>query len=330
MNRQLGILLAFLVIFTGILPLSAAEKTGPAKESATPLTHGGYRLFQPVWSPDGKYLAMTSDNYRGIWVMDLKSYNIVPLTDEERVGYGLEWSSDSREIACRTVKTTKKRLSAIKVFEVETGMSRLVTDFRPHIGLPFWANRDLHICYTADKKFEIVSTERAVRPADARNGFYDKEEIVLFNSFGRVVVSNLDQTRQTVLVDPVNRFINPQLSPARNKIVIEMTNGHIFVMNIDGTDVTDLGPGSAPRWAPSGELIAYFISEDDGERIISSDIFVSDLTGEKKTQLTNTQDRIEMHPDWAPDGNSIVFDEYDTGLIYQIKLKPDPERKKSE
>lgn len=330
MNRQLGILLAIFGIVAGILQVSAAEKAVPAKENATPLTHGGYRLFHPVWSPDGKYLAMTSDNYRGIWVMDLRSYNTVPLTDEERAGYGFEWSSDSREIACRTVKVAKKRLSAIKVFEVETGMSRLVTDFRQHIGLPFWANKDLHICYTADKKFEIVSTERPMRPADARNGFYDKEEIVLFNSFGRVIVSNLEQTRQTILVDPINRFINPQLSPARNKLVVEMTDGHIFVMNIDGTDAVDLGPGSSPRWAPSGERLVYFISEDDGERIISSDIFISNISGEEKYQLTNTQDRIEMHPDWAPDGNSIVFDEYDTGLIYQIKLKPDPEKMKTE
>lgn len=324
MKRQLGILLVMLGMFAGFLQVNAAGKTLQGKGKASPLTHGGYRLFHPIWSPDGKSIAMTSDNYRGIWVMDLRGYNIVPLTDEERVGYGLEWSSDSREIACRSVKVSqKRRLSAIKIFEVETGMSRLVTDFRRHIGLPFWANRDLHICYTVDRKFEIVSTERTVRPASSRKGFYNKDEIVLFNSFGRVIISNVVQTRQTILVDPITRFINPQLSPDRQKVVIEMTNGHIFVMNIDGTDALDLGRGSFPRWSPDGKYVVYFISEDDGIRIISSDIFISDITGKQKIQLTNTQDRIEMHPDWSPDGTSIVFDEYDTGIIYQIKLKPE-------
>lgn len=329
MKRQLLIITASFVIFFMALVSQSFSKSGSiqVKGNVTPLTHGGYRLFSPQWSPDGKYIAMTGDNYQGIWIMDAKAYDMRPLCNDERIGYGFVWSADSREIAGRVVKVAKhRRLSAIEIFEIKNGLSRLVTDYRQRLGLPAWADEDYRICYMVDEKLEIVSSERKVRPASAKDGFLHKEQTVLFQSYGRMIISTLDKTRKTIIVNPSNRFLNPRLSPNRQKIAFEMTDGRIYVMNINGTEIHDLGVGSHPHWAPTSDYVVYFIAQDDGERVTASDLFISDTKGRQKIELTNTQDRIEMHPDWSPDGQTIIFDEYKTGIIYQLKLEKGEEK----
>ncbi|MBN1348731.1 PD40 domain-containing protein [candidate division KSB1 bacterium] len=297
---------------------AASEDTLKVKGVPIPITQPRHRFFHPRWSPDGTMIAVTGENYRGLWIMNSHGHDLKNLSEDERIGYGFEWASDSKEIACRTTKIIQnRRLSAIKTIDVASAMSRLLTDYRTLIGIPTWAANNRKICYTIDDNLQIINSERkhtkhikAISP----------DEIVLYQSYGRIILSDLQQQKQTILVDPNSRFINANLSPNQNKIAFEMTDGHIYVMNRDGTNIVDLGIGSHPRWSPSGNWLVYYISRDDGQRVIDSEIFITDIYGNKRIWLTNTRDRIEMNPDWSPDGNTIVFDEYETGIIYQVKI----------
>lgn len=308
------------ILFIGSATLFSEEllqiKSGPK-----PMTSGNYRLFHPTWSPDGKYLAMTGENYRGIWIMDFNGIIFQQLSDEDRIGYRFVWSNDSREIACRLIKSTPhQRLKAIKIFDIQTGLSRLVTDYRSGISLPAWIENDQKICFIDNEKLRIVNSERQSK-IFTPNITKTFQDAILLESTGRLLLFTGKNDIQTIVVNPESRLLNAQLSPNRQKITFEMTNGKIYVMNLDGTEMVDLGPGSYPKWSPDGDNIVYFISNDDGERIIESDLFITDNRGEQKYQLTQTDDRIEMHPHWSPKGDIIIFDEYETGIIYQIELE---------
>jgi len=310
------------ILFTILLMIGkgfAFEDTLKVKGAAIPITQPDHRLFHPRWSPDGKMIAMTSDNYRGLWVMNSHGHNLMQLSEDERVGYGFQWSSDSKEIACRITKIIKKhRLSAIKVIEVSNGLSRLITDYRSLLGIPTWADQDRQICFTVDDELQFNNSERQVRQ---KTEPADPDEIVLFQSYGRIIITDLKQRHKSILIDPDSRFLNTSLSPNRKKVAVEMTNGRIYVMNIDGTNIIDLGYGSHPRWSPTGKQLVYYVSRDDGHRVVDSDLFITNISGTRRLQLTNTKERIEMNPDWSPDGKTIVFDEYDTGIIFQIKVE---------
>ena len=92
-------------------------------------------------------------------------------------------------------------------------------------------------------------------------------------------------------------------------------------MNIDGTNLTDLGKGNRPRWSFDGRKIIYMITKDDGHTFTASDIYSINTDGTEKKNLTNTDDLIELNPCFAPDGKSFVFDVYNDGSIYLMNIE---------
>ena len=78
---------------------------------------------------------------------------------------------------------------------------------------------------------------------------------------------------------------------------------------------------TAPKWSSNSKNIIYTISQDDGYNYTASDIFVINTDGTQKTNITNTDDVIEMNPCFAPDGKSIVFDVINDGSIYLMNIE---------
>ena len=65
------------------------------------LTHGNWRDFSPVWSPDGKKIAFLSDRdgTTQIHVLWLDTREVAQLTHLERAPGNLRWSPDGKTIA---------------------------------------------------------------------------------------------------------------------------------------------------------------------------------------------------------------------------------------
>ena len=80
---------------------------------------------------------------------------------------------------------------------------------------------------------------------------------------------------------------------------------YIHVANTDGSAVTLLTRGYAPRWSPDGTRLAYH-GRTTNHGAGSAEIFVIDADGSRHVQLTrNTDDDLE--PRWSPRGDRIAF-----------------------
>ena len=109
---------------------------------------------------------------------------------------------------------------------------------------------------------------------------------------------------------------------ANGKIVYNSGDGHICVMNADGSGSVDLTPTTSgnynPTWSPGGSKIAFNGFHSD----TVSEIYAMNADGTGLTQLTD-DGVISDHAAWSPDGTKIAFetvDESDPGSKYEIHV----------
>jgi Tol biopolymer transport system component len=118
--------------------------------------------------------------------------------------------------------------------------------------------------------------------------------------------------------DTVLNLRNARYEPARASLgVITVTNekiaftsnrtgnGDIYVMNVDGSGVTQLTNGPAidadPDWSPDRTKIAF-----TSNRTGNGDVYVMNADGTGVTQLT-TSNAVDTLGSWSPDGTRIAF-----------------------
>ena len=274
-------------------------------------------VMSPVYSPDGSQIAYTKSGYNGIWIYNLQTKSTIQLTDESAAGFGFKWSADSKSILTRVAKYEDlKRFNAIKVFDAQTGESNQLSEYQTMMPyLPVWADGDskVYLPIKGDDEVFISAKEKNNQIAGS---------IVAFEKNNKVVVKNVSDNSEQIF-EPIKdaQYINLSLSPDVTKLVFEVMGGNMYVVNIDGTNLTDLGIGNRPRWSFDSNKIIYMIAEDDGHDYTSSDIYIINADGTQKRNLTNTSDLMEMNPCFAPDGKSIVFDLVNDGSIYLMNIE---------
>ena len=161
-----------------------------------------------------------------------------------------------------------------------------------------------------------------------------KKEKIVYSTFdfqqpwddGEIYICNPNFKNIIQLTNNPGADYHPQISLDGDKIIFvrnldpEGFDTHIFIMNIDGTEQTQLTfppvREDCPCFSPSGNQIVFRKTTENGV----SNLFVMNIDGSSLTNITN--DRIgALHPTWAND-NYIYFVTH--GSDYRIwKILPD-------
>ena len=136
----------------------------------------------------------------------------------------------------------------------------------------------------------------------------------------QIYLMNTDGTELTALTITAEGSCQPAWSPDGRQLVFTSPcrargdfyedaypDSSLFIMNADGTGVTQLTTGPEanfdPAWSPDGNRIA-FTSLRDGYK----QIYMLNLDSRIETRLTNTPPEIESsQPVWSPFGNQIAY-----------------------
>ncbi len=274
--------------------------------------------INPAFSPDGNKIAFTKEGYKGIWIYDLLTKSAKQITDEPAAGFGYKWSSDSKSVLSRVAKfEDTKRLNAVKVFDVESNRSLQLTNYKTEMPyLPIWSDQDTKIILPSKNGVAVFNSEKLQKSSGIN------PEIDAYTNYNKIVSRNaVTQNEKILETNFSGEILNLVSSPDRKKVAFEVLGGNMYSMNIDGTNLTDLGKGNRPRWSSDSKKIVYMITEDDGNNFTASDIYTINSDGTMKQNITNTNDRIEMDPCFSSDGKSIVFDVYNDGSIYLMNIQ---------
>ncbi len=310
----------FSLIFLSFWINSGADALGiKVIKKAKAVTDGSLYFMSPRWSPDGKKLAFTETKYKGIWVLELQNNNFIQVTDEPGAGFGFQWSVDSKEILCRVSKQEGyRRYHAVKIFNIETNKIQQLTDYRTLMtGLPRWSKNDSEVYLASNKGLEFFQVENRSQLTGLAKPI-KKQTVYYLNDKG----INVKKDNGVLFTKkPIEgQYLNAAISPDGKKVAFEILGGNMYVFDLKTKKTKDLGIGYNPQWSPDSRKLVYMITEDDGHNFTKSDVYVINIHGTGKTNLTNTSELLEQNPAWSPDGNKIVFDELNSGKIYVIEI----------
>jgi len=277
----------------GKLLLAAALLAGCASMMAQPSSFSEPRMFikasqglmNPVWSPDGSKLAVTGDNYIGIYVVNADGSEMVQVSDALGAGYKMTWNDAQNITSTPYEMVNNRRMTRIENVNVATGA---IT--------------------------EIAAAEHNFKRSKAVNAKSALQVMLDEPMNATKLIASLNEY--------AGKFVlNPALSPDGSKIAFQIQGKGMFVCNADGTELKSLGKGSHATWLPDNQNIMVTLIKDNGDVFTSSDIYCVNVASGKSLNITANSDVIPVTIAVSPDGSKLAFDNDADGCIYIIDLK---------
>ena len=118
---------------------------------------------------------------------------------------------------------------------------------------------------------------------------------------------------------------SPKFSPDGKRIAFQREDLHLWTMNVDGTNqtqLTSLGTSTPGSWSPDGSQIVFQTNRDG-----NFEVYKMNADGSNQVNLTNNATpgaNIDQFPSWSPDGKKIAFRSNRTGAQQDIyMMNPD-------
>jgi Tol biopolymer transport system component len=250
------------------------------------LIKAGHGLMAPTWSPDGSKIAVTGDNYIGIYVADADGSNLKQVSEALGAGYKMSWSDAKSITSTPYTMVDNRRMTRIENVNVQT---KAVT--------------------------EVAPVMRNFKPSQAVKNAPTALKIMLD-----------DPSHATSLIASLNDYagkmvLNPALSPDGSKIAFQIVSNGLFVCNADGSNLVSLGKGSHPSWLPDNVNVMVTRIEDNGDVFTKSDIYCVNTSNGSAVNITPNTQVIPVTIAVSPDGKKVAFDNDTDGCIYVIDLK---------
>ncbi|CAM4134265.1 amidohydrolase family protein [Shewanella denitrificans] len=298
---------------------------------AKPLAKGIAWQMQPVYSPDGKYIAFTSDEDGGdnIWVMNADGSNPHPVTKETfRLLNSPAWSPDSQYLVARKHFTASRSLGAGEVwlYHVAGGEGVKLTE-RPN------DQKDLgEPAYSPDGRYIYFSQD----DTPGKTFHYSKDSVSGIYKIKRYDTQTGDIE---ILVEGTGGAIRPTPSPDGKKLAYIKRDGFqssLYLLDLQSGETNklyaELDRDMQETWAIHGVYPSMAWTQDNSSivfwakgkinKLKLKDLSVSDIPFKVKAQLdiqpsvrftqNLDQDKFDVKmlrmAQVSPDGKKVVFE----------------------
>ena len=270
---------------------------------------GSEGYFNPVLSPTGDFMIVTSDNLQGLLKYDFATKELTPITAEAGAGFDAQISSDGNAIVYRA-KEYKDRLryTSLKSLDLKTGkVTELVKSTRNLEGVAVKEGTVLAVDNGQLKTQRLSGKKLSATPP------------VSSIKDGRLYVTKGNATRLVAPFGEDAGYHWNSVSPDGTKLLFYViAQGKAFVSNIDGSNPVSLGTLRAAKWM-GNDWVVGMVDYDDGHVVTSSKIVAVTATGAVRQDLTDSS-IIATYPEPAADASKILYNTGD-GKVYLMNIE---------
>jgi Tol biopolymer transport system component len=300
------------------------------------LTRGAFDDRDPAFSHDGTRIAFSSDRGNplgsdyNIFVLDLRSGEILQLTHDPAEDMMPSWSPDDRRVAFASTRDNGRGVWAV---DVSGGPERRVVDTSSRIDAVAWGPNGDILAHGVDgsrgwlevKGKTVTGTEMVFpfRPSFLADGtyFYTADGKIRRRSSGGDAMTiafsaSLEVTPATGTYQRRKRdfdigsprkalgIVRPVISPDGKTIAFNAL-GDIYVMPVGGAPVNithDAAYDCDPAWSPDGSELVY--SSDKAGGLLQ--LWLRDMKTGRERQLTHISTQ-PISAAFSPDGKRIAY-----------------------
>jgi hypothetical protein len=297
-------------LILAFLPALASSQEVKVRRIEQITKSGAGELTVSGVSPDGKHILASSIDYKGLKIIDLKKKRIQDVTTDAGSGFEPVFSTDGKKIFFRSDEYRNfRKYSSLNEYDRSTGIKTLVEPASRGLGSPVISGDKMIYLIDGNQKTRITGTAESKK--GDKNTYLLLEDLIPVLYFGGI--------RKELKPNGEGNYIWASLSPDMTKLLYNYRGTSTFVSDTAGNILTEIGKLNAPRWI-NNNLIVGMNDEDDGTRIIRSDICCYSLTTNKLYNLTRTKETVEMYPFPVPGKNRIAFQNLN-GELFLMHLK---------
>tara|TARA_R110000796_G_scaffold231222_3_gene349076 strand:+ start:2032 stop:5214 length:3183 start_codon:yes stop_codon:yes gene_type:complete len=294
---------------------------------AKPLAQGIAWQMQPVYSPDGKYIAFTSDEDGGdnIWIMNADGTNPHPITTETfRLLNSPAWSPDSQYLVARKHFTGTRSLGAGEVwmFHVAGGEGVKLTE-RPN------EQKDLgEPAYSPDGRYIYFSQDST----PGKTFHYSKDSVKGIYKIKRYDAQTGDIE---VLIEGTGGAIRPTPSPDGKTLAYIKRDGFqstLYTLDLKSGEETKLydklDRDMQETWAIHGVYPTMSWTKDNKHIVFWAKGKINKLDVDSK-QVTDIPFSVSTQRDIQPSvrfTQNLDKDEFDVKMLRMAQVSPDGEK----
>ena len=301
------------------MPISGGE--------AKAISSGIAWQMQPVYSPDGKYIAFTSDEDGGdnIWVMNADGTNPHPVTKETfRLLNSPAWSPDSQYLVARKHFTASRSLGAGEVwmYHVAGGEGVKLTE-RPN------DQKDLgEPAYSPDGRYIYFSQDAT----PGKTFHYSKDSVKGIYKIKRYDTQTGDIE---VLIEGTGGAIRPTPSPDGKKLAYIKRDGFqstLYLLDLKSGETTKLydklDRDMQETWAIHGVYPTMSWTQDNKEIVFWANGKINKLNVAKQT-LSDIPFSVKTQLDVQPSvrfTQNLDQDKFDVKMLRMAQVSPNGEK----
>ena len=250
-----------------------------------PLTDDPDEEREPSWSPDGKRIAFTHGRVKGdIYVVSDGGGNPVNLTLGDGDNRSPSWSPDGSKILFS--RATPETWRNIFVMDADGSEVRQLTDYPSDDETPVWSPDGSRILFTSRREGD---TWPAIYAMDVDG-----------SGVARVGDNDVRPRRPRWFLDG-SAILFAAGVPIRRTQTGWSWNDGLFIMDADGGNRRELNREwiRDATWMMDGRKIIFAEFVNVSSQRVVYDIFIQDLDGGNKFDLTNNAEADDREPDWT-------------------------------